>query len=698
MSKYRIICALLCAAMLASCLFGCGKKDTDADSEGSEEVRVIDISEYTLVRQELITERVLDAVLELQADILEKASAELEIKDDWLDKNETADGKKEILIGDVERTEAKNITFSSNEGYIIDFTDDKILICGQTDEMTVEAINYFSENYITLGSRELKALQYKGGIGQTVPVIYNGSTDYTLIFQENRGSAEFEDMIYEFSRDFGALGGIDSVPMYSIVLGREYSADTRQILIGETGYPETEEIKENLAYDEWAWRITGNKIVIFGYSNETLRLALDSFFTCAEMCSYDRGDSKGVVFCRVTETFGKREGWFDELPKYAGGSFRGATSSGNDNFIGLVQNTDRTEYDNYCALLLSRNYTKRSGNEGKSIISNTYVKDGAFVHVYYVKQQNETRIVTGKASMLAESSAEGAEISVPTVSLVPLDADDSEQYGLGQVIELSDGRFIVIDGGTACCDEVLYNYLKSLNKREDGITVAAWFITHNHPDHTGCFVNFTNKYASSGEIKVEQFFFSKYSLEQCYESEYKEGSGCLPTSAQNMFGILDKWQGCRYRVPLTGDVFTIGGAKIEILLSASDWYPDYHYYDNDAGTVFRITVNGKSVLFLGDNEIHGAKKLQKMYYDEDLRSFAVQMGHHGKGSSVDLYKSVAAEYYYFAANKASFDAHIKSTSVTGQIFKAFNLTEERFMYYGKPGNATGTIVLAKDGT
>ena len=60
-------------------------------------------------------------------------------------------------------------------------------------------------------------------------------------------------------------------------------------------------------------------------------------------------------------------------------------------------------------------------------------------------------------------------------------------------------KTIVIDGGCLGDEEQLVNLLKEISKGY----VDAWFFTHPHQDHIGCFYNVRHKYK---EIKVGKVY------------------------------------------------------------------------------------------------------------------------------------------------------------------------------------------------
>ena len=75
------------------------------------------------------------------------------------------------------------------------------------------------------------------------------------------------------------------------------------------------------------------------------------------------------------------------------------------------------------------------------------------------------------------------------------------------LIRLTDGRFIIVDGGhnkAACATElieVMKEQSKEYAKSLSDITIAAWIVTHAHGDHYGALLNYYNNFRT---MKVER--------------------------------------------------------------------------------------------------------------------------------------------------------------------------------------------------
>lgn len=206
--------------------------------------------------------------------------------------------------------------------------------------------------------------------------------------------------------------------------------------------------------------------------------------------------------------------------------------------------------------------------------------------------------------------------------------------GMSYVIECDDGSIVVIDGGMYGDAEGLLKYLKKITKK-DVPTVDAWFITHNHADHTFCFMAMAEKHAS--EIRVKKVVVS-FATEEFY-------ANCQPETVPEMHRLIADvalFEGAEIVDPSAGDVFTFGSARFDILYTCKD-LPIVNggrgMRTNDTSTVFRLTAEGQTVLFLGDVEAAGNAVLIEKY-GKALKSDVVQMAHHGELSST-------AEFYRY---------------------------------------------------
>lgn len=687
----RLLTAILICGISLCHLCACREeREQPSPTNTKEENRMIQLRQYTIVRPETLSDSVLDAVFLLQDRLFEILGEEAKLVTDFEDKDKNG---YEILIGMTNREETTAVHKALQAGeYTVSFPGNRIVLLGQTDELTVLAIRAFIDRYLSGGSTELLTEGFTDRAGEYIPLCDGSGMKYQLVYSEQSGSEHYVDIALALADSLKQATKLEDIPMRAILPGEDYREDACEILIGRVGYPESERFSDGLSYDRYGWGKEGNKIVIFGYTNTTLSLAVEDFVSYLAECTYPTGKGNGVLCCRTDKTVMRQTVWGSPIPVYEGGVTLGGVETGTDNLTVRIDKTNESEYLAYGKTLENNGYGLSRQSRIGTVSSVTYEKNGEFVHVYYSAMQNTVRIMTGKSDMLMKDIAPQAPITDGKISQTPLDQGNWGMYGMGYVITLPDGRFLLVDGGKYDCDDplILYRYLKANNVRPDGkIVIAAWIITHYHVDHYGCLRDFTDAYAKTGEIEIGQIIFGMISEEEAYENEYRPNSTITPDRSKLVREMADKWTGCEFLIPLTGGVYHIGDAKVEILMTHTDWYPGHYYYENDTSTVFRVTLGEKSVMFLGDLESPGSDLLMSMYDSATLKSYVVQMAHHGKGANVALYSAIAAELYYYSVGLPSFEWH-SVNGMTGKVMAALNLSADRFYHYDSP---TTEIVL-----
>lgn len=202
--------------------------------------------------------------------------------------------------------------------------------------------------------------------------------------------------------------------------------------------------------------------------------------------------------------------------------------------------------------------------------------------------------------------------------------------GMSYVIECDNGALLVIDGSMNGDAPVLLEYLKNLSGGEKPV-VDAWFITHPHADHTFCFMEMARKYADQITVKKLIYHFADFHFNDTIQPVVNKEIAELES-------LADRFEGLERVHPITGDHFEFGSVKIDILFTWLD-LPPVDGYDgrmdiNDSSLVFRLTVDGQKILFLGDTEV-AANRVMIPRYGKELKSDVVQVAHHGFVSSTE---------------------------------------------------------------
>lgn len=198
------------------------------------------------------------------------------------------------------------------------------------------------------------------------------------------------------------------------------------------------------------------------------------------------------------------------------------------------------------------------------------------------------------------------------------------------ILTTEDGKVIVIDGGYRSDADNLLENLRSVTGKEIP-HVDAWFLSHAHCDHIDAFMELTEHYADSFTLGTVYFHFPSVQF-------IRRGEPREVHTAEEFYALLPRFAD-KICIVSTGDRYSVGEAVFDILYTADPAFPMNTI--NNSSTVFRLTLGGKTVLFLGDLGAEAGRKLLSQYGD-GLKSDYVQMAHHGQnGVEQSVYRAIS---------------------------------------------------------
>lgn len=198
----------------------------------------------------------------------------------------------------------------------------------------------------------------------------------------------------------------------------------------------------------------------------------------------------------------------------------------------------------------------------------------------------------------------------------------------------SNGTLLVVDGGFESEEPYLYEYLKSL-----GGHVNAWFLTHFHDDHFGCFLTMLQKHP---DITVDAVYYNFPPDEYLTSWEPNQDRKSTAELLQ-MFRDAIAQRGIPTVTATEGDLYAFDGGNATVRVLRT--YNLAFRYINNSSTVYRFEADGKSILFLGDLEPDGGKELIEKVAHSLLRADYVQMAHHGQGGvEKEVYEVIQPTY------------------------------------------------------
>ena len=155
---YRAIALVILLASILSILAACETKPQGEDPASKNE-NLLDISQYSIVRFSNSKSSVKRKTSTLKNSIKDTLGLDLEVTEDWYNPNTPPDpNAKEILIDETNRKETTDALAKLNDSgdknmFVIDITENKIVIVGNTHGATIRAISYFINNYVMPSSQ-----------------------------------------------------------------------------------------------------------------------------------------------------------------------------------------------------------------------------------------------------------------------------------------------------------------------------------------------------------------------------------------------------------------------------------------------------------------------------------------------------------------------------------------------------------------
>lgn len=233
-------------------------------------------------------------------------------------------------------------------------------------------------------------------------------------------------------------------------------------------------------------------------------------------------------------------------------------------------------------------------------------------------------------SVLTTITTEG-EMGMPSepilggATLTLLNSQTNSQI-LSAIIQTSQGKLIVIDGGLGEDGDYLLSQIQAR-----GGHVAAWLVTHPHGDHAGALYKILQ--AGAPGIQIDGIYYN-FAAPEWYPvhdpNEQTMALSLIGTFAGLPQNILH--QVSRNQFIQVDDV---------IIQVMNDRYDLSEDKGNNATIVYKLLVNGKTMLFLGDMGEAGGRRLLAESGAEQFKVDIVQMAHHGQnGVGEEVYRAI----------------------------------------------------------
>ena len=361
-----------------------------------------------------------------------------------------------------------------------------------------------------------------------------------------------------------------------------------------------------------------------------------------------------------------------DLPVYKNGAITGAFDCGYGVWQMLARCAAQADAKGYVDTLEAAGYrllsVDRKGSNvfwqlgnGKKVLMVAYVP-GRADSLRVIAESADTAVISGVKEEGYPTLCRSQVTQIGLGCFDDLPGDDlqpGDGVSMCYVIRLCDGSFIVYDGGMPWEDyaDRLYTVLRAQTPDGHPIIIAAWVLTHAHPDHTGVFDLYAEGYTD--KVKVETIVLNFGSDETEEDTRYQD----------HILNQTKKFAGARVMRVHVGTDLYFRNARLEVLFEPSLNAPAAPGNLNASTLVTRLELDGKSYMFLGDHADFPGNERYPSYtfnngaireiYGTYLKSDIVQVAHHGLGGggTTPLYELTAAKYARWPIGEEKFLRH-----------------------------------------
>lgn len=169
------------------------------------------------------------------------------------------------------------------------------------------------------------------------------------------------------------------------------------------------------------------------------------------------------------------------------------------------------------------------------------------------------------------------------------------------LIRTPDGKYLMIDAGSNESEKLLAAYLKELGVKK----IDTLFLSHEHEDHIG-----------GADLLIRDFGVSRVVI-----NRYPDDS---VTAEKLLRDVNDR--DLKLSLPENGEIFVCGDLNITVMLPVTETG------DNNDCAVYRVQYGNTVILYTGDVEAEGEKRLLSDF-PLLMNSDVLKTGHHGSSSS-----------------------------------------------------------------
>ena len=432
----------------------------------------------------------------------------------------------------------------------------------------------------------------------------------------------------------------------------QYDDSTVEILVGNTKHAQTAQALAGLKYGEYTVKAVGNKIVIFGYTDLAMSNAVKAFMNIAKQYITESNGSYSISIpaeaLNVVEVHsGSKE--LCVIPVLEEATYVATSTSDLKCNQVILEDVTADEYNSYVAEFESSGYKKYTSNEISGNLFTTLYNDEQTVNVGFYEAYGECRVIVEpfEKKTLIGLASDNNRPTVTTTQITMLGCEFKESSGsykgngLSLLYRLSDGSFVIVDGGHDTNSSYwATNLMNAIKEQAKGyasgkdIRIAAWFVSHAHGDHMGMLKQEATNFGKQFTVeRVITCLMSTKEIEKSLSSSHSENFGGGEAKTTNNVRNAAKNAGAEFITCHTGQQFFFGDTVFEILYTVENFAPATTNALNTSSILVRSTTtdaSGKSTSVMVMGDITGpAMAICNKLYGNDLACQIVQVAHHG---------------------------------------------------------------------
>lgn len=521
---------------------------------------------------------------------------------------------------------------------------------------------------------------------EPLDIVKDGKAQFVIVRAEeaDKDSVEVASRLRKLIMEY--TGASPELTTDWIKPGETPDPNTLEILVGRTVYPQSAEALQGLPYGDYVIRAIGNKLVINAWNAEGLARAVTALATemqaAPEKGNFSLPGDYSVTGNAVEE--------INTIPLYSDAMTESVYPADKDTHLLSFPKTDISAYEAYLAALEKNGFTRYAQNDLADNRFTTLISETQTVNVGFYARQKETRLTIEPREVLPPTEAENTyeTKTTPMFTMIGLESESDLQNGQCLIWQLSDGSYIIVDGGFSNYRDakMIYNHLRDNAPDPENIVIAAWFIPHNHGDHHGAYFTFCQSYgkAVTTELVVGSF----------PSTDYIADGGISPNGVSGVESNAKQYLKAQYLTARPGQKLLLRDAEVDVLYTQENLIPQTYTNLNAASLVISLKLGGQCFLVLADAPEITCSFLYTTY-GSTLKSDFIQAAHHGysNGSSADrgtlgVYQSAAAPVVIWPVGDYNY-----RTVVGGYTYSVYLQTCETTREIVVAGNRVFTVPL-----